>query len=416
MTTFFWIEKRVIPFSCRPFLLFQFSSAEINFPPRATILLNSENDIAIKGVDLMNFNKQGGEMTRKFKLLFSILAILTFGFSGTISAQRTRDRKIPDWCDPQTGLNGLYRIDFDRSDPLYSVIEGASSNVPFGEQQQFFIDLSVRLAPPDLLAIECRDRRISLASSRATRVDFVADGVTRNARSANGDSVRTRIWLDQKGLVFSSSGGSNDNLNFNFTPIDNGRALRVTRRIAAKELIEPVVIQTTYNKIADVARWDLFEDSQEVAARTGAQKENPVPAKPTRRLPLPRAQNEDAAELREALAGWIAATNRRDIEGQIGFYSNQLKAFYLTRNVSVKAVRTEKIRAFSTARSVNISAAEPEIVFQNGGREAIMRFRKSYSIQNGAKDRRGIVIQELRWERTNRGWKIFSERDIKVIR
>jgi len=45
-----------------------------------------------------------------------------------------------------------------------------------------------------------------------------------------------------------------------------------------------------------------------------------------------------------------------------------------------------------------------------------MRFRKVYDIQNRSNSRRGEVIQELRWQQTSRGWKIFSERDIKVIR
>jgi ketosteroid isomerase-like protein len=356
-------------------------------------------------------------MIQKINRIITLLAILFVCFGGTISAQKTRERKIPDWCDPQSGLNGLYRIDFERSDRLYSVIEGASSNIPFGEQQQFFIDLSVRLAPPDLLAIECREKRISLASSRASKVDFSADGVTRNVRSALGDSMRTRIWFDSNGLVFTSSGGSNDNLNFNFVPIDGGKALRVTRRISAKELIEPVIIQTIYNKIAGVARWDIFDDSQ-IADRTANQTRKKNSSDPTSRVSSKdsAAQNDAADELRETLAQWIAATNRRDIEKQMSFYMSELKAFYLTRNASINSVRTEKNRAFAAAKSINISAAEPEIIFQNGGREAIMRFRKVYDIQNIAKSRRGEVIQELRWQQTNRGWKIFSERDIKVIR
>ena len=353
-------------------------------------------------------------MISKFQSVVVLLVISIVCFGMEASAQKTRDRKINDWCSPQTGLNGLYRIDFERSDQLYSVLEGASSSVPFGEQQQFFIDLSIRLAPPDLLSIECRDRRITLASSRAARVEFLADGVTRNARAAGGDAVQTRIWFDRNGLVFTSSGGGSDTLNFNFQPIDGGKALRVTRRIAAKELIQPVVIQTVYHKISEIARWDIFDDAQ-MASTTGTQaakkdSQNP-PIQPAR-----RAQNDSAEELRKTLSQWISATNGRDIEKQMSFYMSRLQAFYLTRNVSINAVRTEKNRAFAAARSINIRAAEPEIIFQNNGRQAIMRFRKVYDIQSAANSRRGEVIQELRWQQTNGGWKIFSERDIKVIR
>ncbi|HEX9960610.1 MAG TPA: hypothetical protein VGB00_06750, partial [Pyrinomonadaceae bacterium] len=93
-----------------------------------------------------------------------------------------------------------------------------------------------------------------------------------------------------------------------------------------------------------------------------------------------------------------------------------LKAFYLARNASRNAVRVEKSRAFAAAKSIDIRAEEPEIIFQGGGQLAIMRFRKKYNIDNGSKSRSGEVIQELRWQQTARGWKIFSERDIRVLR
>ena len=44
-----------------------------------------------------------------------------------------------------------------------------------------------------------------------------------------------------------------------------------------------------------------------------------------------------------------------------------------------------------------------------------MRFRKKYAIEGGGEDRHGEVLQELRWERTDDGWKIVSERDLRVI-
>src|ERR687894_551393 len=83
-------------------------------------------------------------------------------------------------------LTGLYRIDPARSDKLYSVVAGATSNLPFGEQQKFFIDLTVRLTAPDQLAVERRGRRFSIASSRAPRVTFEADGVSYRERGDHG--------------------------------------------------------------------------------------------------------------------------------------------------------------------------------------------------------------------------------------
>lgn len=62
-------------------------------------------------------------------------------------------------------LAGTYRIDVRDSDQIYSTVENAVSGVPFGDQQRFFFDLSVRLTPPDMLALDCMGNRVSIASS-----------------------------------------------------------------------------------------------------------------------------------------------------------------------------------------------------------------------------------------------------------
>jgi ketosteroid isomerase-like protein len=359
-------------------------------------------------------------MIRTNSRLITILTILIVGLCGTVFAQKTRDRITRSGCSAASGLNGVYRIDVDGSDRLYSVIEGATSKVPFGDQQQFFIDLAVRLTPPDLLAIECRGNRVSLGSSRSPRVEFVADGVSRNARTTNGRVVRSRIRFERESLTFSSSGGTDD-LNFTFTPLENGKRLHVTRRISAQELIEPVVINTVYEKIGDVARWDIFDKTQtdtQVAERAAKQTE--VKTTPDTAVNsaarMSRTGNSEVNTLRDALDQWIDATNRRDIETQISFYMPELKAFYLARNASLKTVRAEKNRAFAAAKSIDVRAAEPEIIFQDGGRTAVMRFRKKYRIVSGSRNQSGEVVQELRWQKAGGDWKIFSERDIRVLR
>jgi len=363
----------------------------------------------------MNFLRN--EMKLKYMRFFIILTILLTCCGGTIFAQNSRDkvtRNIGE-CTAASQINGFYRIDPAAGDKLYSVIESASSNVPYGEQQQFFNDLAVRLTPPDLLAIECRGSSVSLGSSRAQRVEFVADGVTRNARNADGRVINSRIAFDRGNLTFNSSGKNADNLSFTFAPIEGGKRLRVTRRISAQELVEPVVINTIYNKITAVARWDIYgEDGSgdEQAARQSSG--NRISPNPPARAAVRESGSADT--LRAALDQWINATNRRNIEKQMSFYMPELKAFYLSRNASRNSVRLEKVRAFSTAKSIDIRVAEPEIIFQNGGQTAIMRFRKKYEISGSVKTRSGEVVQELRWQRTGGGWKIFSERDIRVIR
>ncbi|HEU4595807.1 MAG TPA: hypothetical protein VFS10_11755 [Pyrinomonadaceae bacterium] len=125
---------------------------------------------------------------------------------------------------------------------------------------------------------------------------------------------------------------------------------------------------------------------------------------------------DSQATLRGALGEWIAATNARDISKQMSFYGTRVNAFYLSRNASREAVRAEKARVLGRAETVDVSAGEPDIRLSRDGQTATMRFRKKYSISGGdVGERRGEVLQELRWQRTPDGWKIVSERDLRVL-
>lgn len=307
-------------------------------------------------------------------------------------------------------LTGVYRLDVESSDKLYSVVAGASSNLPFGEQQRFFIDLTIRLTPPDQIAIEQRGRIINIASSRAPRITFEADGVARAERASDGHVVRTRAALDNDRLTVNVTGSSDDRFTVTFDSIDNGRRLRVTRRIYAQELNQPVVIQSIYNKISEVANWGIYDELPASPANP------PTVAAATADSPSRKAERAEAIILRAALDEWIAATNARDIRKQMAFYMSTVQAFYLTRNVPREAVRAEKARVFARASMIDVRADEPEIIFLDNGRMAIMRFRKKYAIEGAPRNRRGEVIQELRWQQTSNGWKIISERDVRVIR
>jgi ketosteroid isomerase-like protein len=127
------------------------------------------------------------------------------------------------------------------------------------------------------------------------------------------------------------------------------------------------------------------------------------------------ADENEARALRAALGEWISATNARDIDRQMNFYEPRVSAFYLSRNVSREAVRAEKTNVFARASAVDVRADEPRITLSPDGRVATMRFRKEYAIEGGGQDRRGAVIQELRWRHTPAGWKITSERDLRVV-
>ena len=346
-------------------------------------------------------------------MLISIFLLLWVNGTLAPPAQFDQGTRVQARSAHRSLLTGVYRIDVPASDKLYSVVAGASSNIPFGDQQRFFIDLAVRLTPPDLLAIEQQGTRISLGSSRAPRMSFVADGVRRSARTADGHIVRVRFSVEKASqhdrLVFTSDGRTEDDFTVTFESLDDGKRLLVIRRIAAESLDEPLVIRTVYNKISDVARWELYGEPQVATPVASAV------AQPTSPKSGPASDRSTADLLRNALNEWISSTISRDIDKQMSFYVPRLKAYYLTRNTPRVFVHREKARVFATASLIDIRAAEPEIILQDGGRLAIMRYRKKYRIENGRQSRRGEVIQELRWRQVGQQWLIFSERDIRVL-
>ena len=321
------------------------------------------------------------------------------------SAQRQRRANASEAASYDASLTGVYRINTEKSDRLYSVVSNASSNLPFGEQQRFFIDLTVRLTPPDQLAIRRTGSRIEIASSRAPRTTFEADGRERVERTSHGIS-RERSSLAGESLVLSST-ADGESYRVTFTPVGGGRELRVTRRISSAELSQPLVIESVYDRVSAVADWGVYGEPRQVgpaiAGLVGVRAGE-------------REEQGQADALRDALQAWVSATNEKDIGRQMSFYMPRLLAYYLTRNTPRDSVRAEKARVFALATRIDINADEPEVVFVEQGRAAVMRFRKRYAIEGGPSARRGEVVQELRWRRTDGGWKIYSERDIRVIR
>lgn len=150
---------------------------------------------------------------------------------------------------------------------------------------------------------------------------------------------------------------------------------------------------------------------------TGAPSPPPTPSPGPRSVtPRPARAMDARGELRQALDGWIAATNAGDVPSAMRFYMPRVDTFYLAHNVSSAFVQAEKRRLFGGARRIDVQADPPQINTDRAGQSATMWFRKTYSIEGPRVSRRGEVVQELRWVKTAAGWKIVGERDARVIR
>jgi len=140
------------------------------------------------------------------------------------------------------------------------------------------------------------------------------------------------------------------------------------------------------------------------------------PASPRPMQTAPADEVRARRELVVAGFQWLDATLARDFATQSRFYPERMPVFYLWRDVPKSAVMDEKRRVFEEAETIDIKMDAPQLLVDPGARTGRMYFRKTYVIRGEKLNRAGEVLQELRWEKQMDGWKIVSERDLRVIR
>ncbi|HEX8137175.1 MAG TPA: YMGG-like glycine zipper-containing protein [Pyrinomonadaceae bacterium] len=232
-------------------------------------------------------------------LIAALLSIALFGpvLAAVTQQQRRQQQPAPtnrrnaNTTVGQSLLTGIYRLDTKGSDDPRISAARAVSNLPPDVQRRVVEHLSPRLESPEQLAIERRGRVIEIASSRAPRISFEADGREHEERSADGRPVSTRAVLYGDQLMVSTSGSPDDEFTVVFDPVDQGRRLRVTRRIYVEQIREPVVVQSLYNKTSSVARWGIFDESRQTARSSSGNTQ--------RRTPGPTATAPGTATVRQ---------------------------------------------------------------------------------------------------------------------
>jgi hypothetical protein len=159
-------------------------------------------------------------------------------------------------------LSGTYELDRSRSDDPQRIAENALRDVPTSERSTAMDRVMSRLNPPDVLAIEREDTRVSLASSRIPQIVLDADGRTRTERGVSGRQMTTRAMLNGDRLEVSMTGSGGSDFSATFEPLDNGRALRVTRRVFDERVRQPIVMQSVYRKTSDTPDWDVYQGAR----------------------------------------------------------------------------------------------------------------------------------------------------------
>ncbi len=152
------------------------------------------------------------------------------------------------------GLTGTYKLDRARSENTRDIAESAirgNGNAQNNRDAQS--DLENKLEAPEQVTIDVRGSQVTLASSNAPQITFVADGRDRTENLANGKTLRVRSTLRGQELTVSSLGGDTD-YTIAFVSIENGKALRVTRRITTEYLSQTIFAESIYEKTDSVAR------------------------------------------------------------------------------------------------------------------------------------------------------------------
>lgn len=162
------------------------------------------------------------------------------------------------------GLTGTYRINPSRGDDVRRAAELATRNLPANERQRVYDSLLRRLDPPNMLAIDQRGNTVTIASTRAPQINFVADGREQVETNPNGRTVRVRASLTGGNqLSITRTGDRAQDFTVTFGPVDNGRQLLVTRQLYSDRFTQPVVVRSYYDRSSDVAQLNLYETSPE---------------------------------------------------------------------------------------------------------------------------------------------------------
>ena len=141
------------------------------------------------------------------------------------------------------------------------------SNLPNDIRQRAFNALLARIEAPETIALERQGRTVTIASSSAPQATFEADGREHVEQYPNSNRTsRVRATLNRGQFTIESTGDRATDFSVTFDPLNNGNRLRVTRKLYAERLAQPVVVQSVYDRVSDVAQWDVYTGAPDYPA------------------------------------------------------------------------------------------------------------------------------------------------------
>ena len=160
-------------------------------------------------------------------------------------------------------LTGTFRLSTSRGDDARAAVDAATRNLPAADRQRAYDMLLRRLDPPQMLAIDRRGNSVTIASTRAPQINFVADGREQTETTQSGRTVRVKAQLQGDALTVTRTGDRANDFTVTFDPVDNGRQLLVTRSLYSDRLQQPVTVRTYYDRTSDVAELNIYDTNRE---------------------------------------------------------------------------------------------------------------------------------------------------------
>lgn len=197
--------------------------------------------------------------TRQFFSAVLVAALIITAASISTEAQQRSNQDYDRWPGRRGSvLTGTYQIDTARSDRVGRAAKVATRGLSVEEQQRVRDMLTRRLEAPEMLALERNGRSVTIVSTRAPQVIVEADGQDRVEQTPRGRNIRVNASLTRDMLRITSTGDRGNDFSVTFEPVDNGRQLRVTRRIETESLSEPVTVISYYNKTSETPDLSIY--------------------------------------------------------------------------------------------------------------------------------------------------------------
>jgi YMGG-like Gly-zipper len=166
-------------------------------------------------------------------------------------------------------LNGTFRLNASRGDDVRTAVDNATRNLSLAERQRVYDSLLRRFDPPQMIAIDRRGTSVTIASTRAPQISFVADGREQVENTPQGRSVRVRANFAGDALTITRTGERANDFTVTFDPSSDGRELLVTRTLYSDRVTQPVTVRTYYDRTSDVAQLNIYDTNREDTGGVG---------------------------------------------------------------------------------------------------------------------------------------------------